>query len=119
MALAIVRRFLSGSTDGLPITISGTASGGTPIHTGSTSTAVEQQIFLFANNSSTGAVSVTLEWGTANQIIDDVPARAGLYPLLTGNSLWGRSAAGTVLTLFASSSQVIDIYGYLNQITES
>lgn len=122
MALAVVQRILSGSTEGLPIQVSATAASATLIHTGPTATNVWDRLYLYAGNTSTNNVTVLIDWGpSTNQIIDDVPARSGMYPLIQGALLLGRSAgmSATVIKMGASSSGVLQIYGHVDRVTET
>lgn len=115
------KRILSGSTDGLPINVSSTAGGGTTVHTGSTSTNTIDEIYLTAHNSATSIVTMYLEWGaSASQVlVCDVPARGeGPVVIVAGLPLQGRSAAGTVIYAYASTSNVLNLYGHVNRITQ-
>lgn len=120
MALTGVKRFFSGSTDGLAINLTATTGGSTPIHTGSTSTAVFDEVYIFASHSATAMLTLLIEWGqSARTIKEEIPPRSGMYPVVMGLPLWGRSAAGTVISAYGSTSQVIDIYGYNIRVTET
>lgn len=123
MALAVVQRPLSGSTQGMPIQVSATGGGtNTTIHAVVSGTNIYDQVFAWATNSSTLTVSVVVEWGdSANEIRDEIPARTGYYPLIDGLFLFGVTATGDSATIkiFASTSQVIDIHGHVNRITET
>ncbi len=79
------KKKLSGSTDGLAIKVTGTGTGSTvTVHTAvsGTTTGVFDEIWLYANNTSTSAVKLTLEWGTATaadgNIELTIAAEAGL-----------------------------------------
>ena len=62
------KRLLSGSTDGKQIVIANTATAGTLIHTCVSGTSSLDEIWIYAVNSSTSAVKLTIEYGgtTAN-----------------------------------------------------
>lgn len=125
MALTAVQRPLSGSTNGSPINVSSTGGGtNTVIHTHPSATAsglVYDKIWAYATNSSTQNVTITLEFGdSANHVLDEIPPQAGMYPILTGQILFGVSSSGNsaVLRVFASTSAIIDIYGHVDRVTE-
>jgi len=122
MALAIVKRFFSGSTDGLPVEIATTASNSANLHVGPTSTNVLDEIHLFASID-TGATNtadntITLLINSSCYSLD-IPAYAVDYPILSGFPLWGRSASGTVLHVYGSSTAGVFLHGYVNRITET
>lgn len=106
---------LSGSTDGKGIAISGSATPGTTIHTAD-ATALDE-IWLYAVNSSTSDVKLTIEWGedTApnGNIEQTLAGEEGLVLIVPGllltNSLVVKAFAGTV--------NVIIIHGFVNRIT--
>jgi len=120
MPLAVVQRRLSGSTNGLGINITSTATGGTVVHTGHTSTGVHELLYIFANNSATNATTITIEMGSGAAIItDSVPQKgSGLYPLVNGLPLYGVSAGGTVISMFVSTTG-IHVYGHVTRVTET
>ena len=49
----------------------------------------------------------------------DIPVGAIDYPVLNGFHIWGRSASGTVLHVYASSTANLFMYGYVNRVTET
>lgn len=111
------KRILSGSTNGKGILVAATATLGTTIHTAVTGTSDMDEIYLYAVNTSSTAVKLTIEWGEATapngNIEYTVPAEDGLYlvapGLLLQNSL--------VVTAFAGTTNVLVIHGYVNRIT--
>lgn len=108
---------LSNSTDGKPIAVAATATPGTLIHTGPTITTTLHEIWLYAMNTHTAAIKLTVEWGdatTANNIEYTVPAENGLYLIAPGLLLKGNVTALTVKA-FAPTAGV-SIHGYINQI---
>ena len=119
MALTIARRKLSGSTDGLPMVLNSTASASAIIHTGHTSTAIIDELHLWAkiDATKTASVTITVNINSACHIIE-IPERGFDYPLLTGFPIFGRSAAGTQIEIWASTTGVVSVYGYINRITE-
>ena len=118
----IVKRVLSGSTDGFPINVSSTSTSATVIHTGSTSTNVIDEVWLYAQNSNTVTVSCWMEWGggaSASQLIKfDVFGQSGPECVIPGLIIQGRSATGISITMGASTSNVISILGFVNRITQ-
>lgn len=106
---------LSGSTDGKQIKVTQTATAGDTIHQAHATDLDE--VWLYANNSSSSDVKLTIEWGgtTApdNTVELTVKAEAGLVLVIPGwvltNSLYVKAFAGT--------TNVIMIGGYVNRIT--
>ena len=111
---------LSGSTDGRAIKVAATATAGTTIHTGSTTTTTYDEIWLYAQNTDTSAVKLTLEWGGTSAPDDlielTVPAESGLVLVAPGLLLKGNATA-LIVRAFAATANVITIHGYVNQIT--
>ena len=108
------KQFLSASTDGLGIAIVATGSVGTTLHTAH-STSIDE-IMLYATNTNTGALNLTIEWGTTgatNSITQSIPANAGLTLLTPGLILTNSK----VVTAYAASANKILIFGYVNRIT--
>jgi len=54
---------LSGATTGVPIAVVATASTGTTIHATGTSSTVFDEIWLYATNTSSSAVTLTIQYG--------------------------------------------------------
>jgi len=110
---------LSGSTDGKAVLVAATATPGTLIHTGSTTTTTLHEIWLYAVNTSASDVKLTLEWGEATapngNIEYTVKAENGLYLIVPGLILKGNATALTVKA-FAATGSVIAIHGYVNVI---
>jgi hypothetical protein len=110
---------LSGSTNGQPIAVAATATPGTTIHTGSTTTTTIDEIWLYANNTSTSDVKLTVEWGgtgTSDQIEVTVPAESGLVVVAPGLLIKG-AATALIVRAFAGTASVVNISGYVNRIT--
>jgi hypothetical protein len=123
MATTITKRILAGSTDGFPINVSATAISATLVHTGPTSTNTIDEIWLYAANSTTNAVTCWLEWGNAasssQRISFEVSALAGPELIIPGFPLQGRSATGASIYVGASTSNVLSLYGYVNRIVQT
>jgi hypothetical protein len=106
---------LSGSTNGKPIAVAATATAGTTIHTAQSGTSGLDEVWLYAVNSSTASVKLTIEFGgttTAENIELTVTPESGLVLVVPGlvlnNSL--------VVRAFAATTNVINISGYVNRI---
>ena len=111
---------LSGSTGGQPIVVVATASTGTTIHATGTSSSVLDEIHLFAYNSDTATISLTIQFGgTAspdNEIKISIPARSGLTYVVPGLILAGTGSAARTVYAFAGTASKITISGYVNRI---
>ena len=79
---------LSGSTDGRGIHIDDSATPGKTIHTGSSSTSVIDELWLYAMNYDTTDRKLTIEWGGATaggDIIEQtITAEGGLILVVPG-----------------------------------
>ena len=111
----------AGSTGtGLAIKVAATATAGTAIHTASTTTTTIDEIWLYAINSSTSSVKLTIEWGEATapdgNIELTVLPEAGLVTVIPGLLLQGNATA-KVVRAFAGTANVIMIHGFVNRIT--
>ena len=111
---------LSGSTDGRMIKVAATATAGTTIHTGSTTATTFDEVWLYAVNSSTSAVKLTIEYGGTSSPDDliefTVASESGLYLIIPGLVIKGNATA-LVVRAFAATANVINIAGYVNRIT--
>ena len=111
----------AGSTGtGLAIKVAATATAGTAIHTASTTTTTIDEIWLYAINSSTSSVKLTIEWGEATapdgNIELTVLPEAGLVTVIPGLLLQGNATA-KVVRAFAGTANVVMIHGFVNRIT--
>lgn len=117
---AFTKTILSQSTDGRGILIAQTATPGTLIHTGSTTTSVLDEVWLYAVNSSTSGVKLTVEWGAAtapNDIIElTVAPESGLVLITPGLLIKGNASALTVRA-FAATTNVVTVHGFVNRIS--
>lgn len=113
----LTKRILSGSTNGLGIKVSATATLGTTIHTAVTGSTDIDEIYLYAVNSDTTDRKLTIEWGGATSpdclIEYTVPAEDGLYLVAPGLLLNN----GLVVTAFCATADVVMIHGWVNRIT--
>ena len=112
---------LSGSTQGKAIKVAATASVGTTIHATGTSATIEDEIWLYAYNSSAASVLLTIQFGgtTAvdNEIKLSIPSLAGLTLVVPGLILTGTGSAANTVAAYAATTNVITISGYVNRIT--
>lgn len=115
-----VKRKLSSSADGKAIKIDAVTTPGTTIHTAVAGQVdgTYDEIWLWAFNSHTGNIKLTLEFGGASapddNIVVTVPALAGLVPIVPGLILQNEAT----VKAFASSANVITIHGFINSITD-
>lgn len=105
---------------GLGIKVAATATAGTAIHTASTTATTIDEIWLYAVNTSTTAVKLTIEWGETTapdgNIELTVQPEAGLVTISPGLLLQGNATA-KVVRAFAGTANVIVIHGFVNRIT--
>jgi hypothetical protein len=108
---------LSGSTTGKGIKVAATATAGTTIHTAVSGTASIDEIWLYANNTSSAAVKLTLEWGEATAPDGNIEITIGAegtgLVLISAGLLLQNSL---VVKAFAATANVINIFGYVNRI---
>ena len=111
---------LSASSQGQPITVAATASTGTTIHATGTSSTVIDELWLYANNTSTSPVLLTVQFGgTAspqNSKPITLPPQSGDTLIIAGLPLTGTGAAATTTYAYAATASVITISGYVNRI---
>lgn len=111
---------LSGSTQGKAIKVAATSSTGTTIHATGTSSSIIDEVWLYAYNSSSGPITLTIQFGgtTAvdNDIKIDLPATSGLTLVVPGLILTGTGAAANTVYAYAGTADVITISGYVNRI---
>ena len=114
MATTFTKVVLSGSTDGKQIKVAATATAGTTIHTAHATSLDE--IWLWAVNSSTTTVKLTVEWGEATapdgNIEVTIPGESGYLMVVPGLVLTN----SLVVKAFAGTANVILINGYVNRI---
>lgn len=117
---SFLKRKLSGSTDGKGIKIVQTATAGDTIHTAvaGTTAGTFDEIWLFAYNGHTAAVTLTIEFGGATvpdqNIVCTLATKSGLQLVVPGLILQN----AMVVKAFASSANVVTISGYVNTITD-
>lgn len=105
---------------GLGVLVAATATAGTAIHTASTTTTTIDEIWLYAVNTSTSSVKLTIEWGEATapngNIEVTILPEAGLVTIIPGLLLQGNATA-RVVRAFAGTANVIVMHGFVNRIT--
>lgn len=112
----IAKTELSGSTDGLGVLVVATATVGTTIHTAGSGTTNWDEIWIYANNSHSADVLLTIEWGgvAAKDLIQfTVPLKSGPNLIVPGLILQN----AMVVTAFAGTANVIGLTGFVNRIT--
>ena len=112
---------LSGSTDGRPILVDGNNTGtAATIHTGSSTATTYDEVWLYAMNSHSADLKLTIEWGgvtVPNDLIEQtVTTEGGLTLVAPGLLIKGNSTA-LIVRAFAATADLITIHGYVNQIT--
>jgi hypothetical protein len=112
---------LSGSTQGQPITVVQTASTGTTIHATGNSSSNIDEIWLYANNTSTSPVLLTVQFGGTDAVQHAKPIilspQSGDVLILAGLPLTGTGSAANTVYAFAATASVITISGYVNRIS--
>jgi len=112
---------LSGSTQGKAIKVAATASTGTTIHATGTSSSIIDEVWLYAYNSHTGNVLLTVQFGGTtspdNEIGVTLPSMSGLLLVVPGLVLTGTGAAANTVYAYADTANVITISGYVNRIS--
>ena len=111
------KQLLSGSTNGKAIKVVATATAGTLIHTAASGTSTIDEIWLYAHNTSSAAVKLTIEWGEATapdgHIEINIGAEGtGMVLVAPGIPLQN----SLVVRAFAGTANVINIFGYVNRI---
>jgi hypothetical protein len=112
---------LSVQVDGTPIKVVATASTGTTIHATGTSASIIDEIWLYAYNSSTAAILLTIQYGGVATPDDDIkitiPSQSGLTLVVPGLILSGTGAAANTVAAYAGTANVITLSGYVNRIS--
>lgn len=105
---------------GLGVLVAATATPGTAIHTASSTTTTIDEIWLYAVNTSTSSVKLTIEWGEATapngNIEVTILPESGLVTVIPGLLLQG-NATPKVVKAFAATTNVIVLHGFVNRIT--
>lgn len=114
---SIVKNLLSTSANGLGIAVAATSSPGTTIHTATAVSNTMDEVYLFANNIDTSPRILTIEFGgtsTSDLRTITLPVGGGDTLVLAGCPLSG----GVVIKAYADATNVVNIIGYVNTITQ-
>jgi len=120
MSSSAFKRKLSESTDGKAIKIAAVETPGTAIHTAvaGTTDGTYDEIWLWAFNSHSADVKLTIEFGGAaapdQNIVVSIPYKSGLVPVVPGLILQN----GATVKAFAATTNVITLIGFVNAITD-
>jgi hypothetical protein len=114
------RRLLSGSTDGLPIPISGTATGSAnTVHTAVAGSTDFDEIYAWVSNVTAAPATLTVEWGSASDPgghmvkAYSVQPNSPPVPIATGQVLNNAK----VMKAFSSVASALNIFGFVNRIS--
>jgi len=114
---------LSGSSQGKAIKIAATTSGsnGTTLHATGTSSSIIDELWLYAYNSSSSAVVLTIQWGGITAVDNEyklsIPAASGLTLVVPGLVLTGDGTTATTTRAYAATTNVVTVSGYVNRIS--
>ena len=112
------KQLLSGSTNGKAIKVSGTTSGSSvTVHTAVTGTSSIDEVWLYAHNTSSTAVKLTVEWGETTAPDGNIEVNIGAEG--TGMILVSPGIPlnnSLVIKAFAGTANVINLFGYVNRI---
>ena len=104
---------------GLGIKVAATSGTGTAIHTASTTTTTIDEVWLYAVNTSSSSVKLTLQFGGTTAVDNDIELtvlpEAGLVTIVPGLVLQGNATA-RVVRAFAGTADVVVVYGFVNRI---
>lgn len=123
MANAVSRIPFSASTQGQAIKVVATATAGTLIHTTGTSATVQDEVRMYAYNSHTSDVALTIEYGGATapdqNIVQTIPFKSGLVEITPPADMFltGNGSAGLTVKAFAGTANVITISGCVFRTT--
>lgn len=111
------KQVLSGSTDGRPIAVAATATPGTLVHTAITGTTGSDSVYLWANNVTASAATLTVEFGgtaTSDKIVStlSIPPFSENIPIIDGQVLRN----GLVIRAFSGTANAINVNGYALRI---
>lgn len=113
------RLMFSGSTAGLPIAVSSTATPGLTIHTAVTGTVSFDEVYLYAANVSAAAATLTVQWGGTTDPASDLvyqislPANSPPIPIATGQNLNN----ALVVKAWSGTTNAINLTGWINRIS--
>ena len=107
--------------DGLGITVVATVTAGTAIHTASSTPATIDELWLYANNTHSSAVVLTIEFGGVSVTKDIIQTSiaatpSGLVLVCAGLIVQGNATA-KVVRAFAGTASKIELFGFVNRIS--
>lgn len=110
-----VRRPLSGSTHGRPVKVTGTATGSAiTVHTAQASTTLCDLVYLYATNSGTTALNLTIEFGGTTSPDDlkvfSIPAGGRDVQIVDGLPIRN----GLLIRAFAATANLVMVSGYVD-----
>lgn len=113
---SFTKQLLSGSTNGRPIKVTGTATGSAvTIHTADAS-AIDE-VWIYAVNTGTSSIELTIEFGGTtdpdDHIVVSVQASTGLLQIVPGVPINN----SVVVKAFAGTADVINVVGWVNRIS--
>jgi energy-converting hydrogenase Eha subunit H len=110
----------SASTQGEPIKIVATSTPGTLLHTTLTSATTVDRVWLWAFNSHTADLLLTVEFGGATapdqNIVLTIPFKAGLVLVVPGLPLLGNGSVSLTVKAFAGTTNLITCSGYILRV---
>jgi len=116
-----VKKLLSSSATGAPTTVVATASTGTTIHETGSSSSIIDEVWLYANNTSTSPVLLTVQFGGTGAVQHAKPItlapQSGDVLIVAGLPLTGTGSGASTVAAFAATASVITISGYVNRIS--
>ena len=93
----------------------------TTIHATTTTTTTLDEVWLYAVNSHSADLKVTLQFGGDQEPEDyieyTVATEAGLVLLVPGLILQGKASTGQILKGACATGDEVAVYGYVNRIT--
>ena len=111
---------LSGSTNGRAVLVNTTASNTCVVHSGSSNASVTHEVWLYAQNTDTSDLKLTIEFGgvtSPNDLIEQtITAEGGLTLVVPGLVLTGNATTAPRITAFAANANVVTLHGYINII---
>lgn len=118
MAATPDKLLLTNSVSGRGILVTATASGSAnTIHTGVSGASSMDEVWLYAYNSWTGSVQLTVLWGGVQQpndeIIQQVPPKAGRYNIADGRLINGN----LLIKAYADQANTVVVDGFVNRLT--
>ena len=117
------KQFLSGSTNGLPLSLYSTSSQQPDtIHTTQSSDSIKDEIWVYANNmnSTDAKISLFFENAPAQEIVLTIPGESGLTLVIPGLVVSGNGQAGNSLKAYLfdqGNYGLVNISGYVNRIS--